>query len=240
MTQRQLEDVVWMATVMALGLNPASDATQSAVRISWPLTEENSPNWLRTENVVFIRFEPYSDDYSALWETSHADSNDGFKEAVSNHESYEVLWLCYGPDSLEQAQKLRYGLGREDIRAYLNALSVAFWPHIQMPTHVPEQDRTGAWWERYDVRAPMYCKQVRQYSEGYIDTTPNITINTSGGRLLIYRDESDGELVPNAELALNCTDFDGYIVIEHNGNKRAIKVHFTDMGNGEIVVSIIP
>ena len=165
MTQRQLEDVVWTATVMALGLDPTSEETQSAVRISWPLTEENSPNWLRTENVVFIRVEPYSDDYSTLWETSHADSNDGFKEAVANHEAYETLWLCYGPDSLEQAQKLRYGLGRESIRAYLNAQSVAFWPHLQMPTHVPEQDRSGAWWERYDVRAPMYVKGMRQYSE---------------------------------------------------------------------------
>ena len=176
MTRAQIEDAVWMATVMALGLDPNADATQSKVRISWPLTESGSPNWTREENVVFIRLAPYNDDYSSLWDLSHADNSGEYVETVANHESYETNWLCYGPDALEYAQTLRYGLGRGDIRAYLETQSMAFKPVIPMPTHIPEQDRNGEWWERYDVRAQMYCKQTRQYSEGYIDTAPNVNL----------------------------------------------------------------
>ena len=214
MTRAQIEDIIWQATVKVLGLDPTATATQSKVRISWPLSETGNPNWTRQENVVFIRLAPTTDDYSSLWDLSHADSSNGFKESVANHEAYETVWLCYGPDALETAQTLRYGLGRGDIRAYLNANSMAFKPVVAMPTHMPEQDRTGEWWERYDVRAQMYCKQVRQYSEGFIDTTPNITIEVNNGVDTAFIDVDGGDVAPATGIDLDFNDIgQGNIVI---------------------------
>lgn len=214
MTRAQIEDIIWQATVKVLGLDPQAEATQSKVRISWPLSETGNSNWQRDENVVFIRLAPTSDDYSSLWESSHADSNGEYIELVSNQEAYETVWLCYGPDALEYAQTLRYGLGREDIRAYLSAYSMAFKPVVAMPTHMPEQDRSGEWWERYDVRAQMYCKQVRQYSEGYIDTTPNINIEVNNGVDSAFIDIDGGNVAPATGIDLDFTDLDaGEIVI---------------------------
>lgn len=241
MTRAQIEDIIWQATVKVLGLDPQAEATQSKVRISWPLSETGNSNWQRDENVVFIRLAPTSDDYSSLWELSHADSNGEYVELVSNQEAYETVWLCYGPDALEYAQKLRYGLGREDIRAYLNVNSMAFKPVVAMPTHMPEQDRSGEWWERYDVRAQMYCKQVRQYSEGYIDTTPNITVEIDDSLPPLIVDDGDGNLSPNPILALEYYDFlDGNIFIKNvEGKPDAIKVRFVDKSSGEIYATTI-
>lgn len=214
MTRAQIENVVWMATVMTLDLDPEATATQSAVRISWPLSDSGNPNWGRNENVVFIRLAPYNDDYSSLWDLSHADNNGEYVETVANHEAYEVTWVCYGSEALEYAQKIRYGLGRDNIRAYLNAQSMAFKPVILQPVYMPEQDRSGAWWERHDVRAQMYVRHVRQYSEGFIDTTPNISIETNNGVDSAFIDVGGGDVAPATGIDLNFNDVgEGNIVI---------------------------
>ena len=213
MTRREIENVIWRATMITLGYDPDASETQGKVRISWPLTETGNPDWGREENIVFLRLSPISDDYSSLWDLGHTGGTE-YKESVSNHEAYEAFWLCYGPDVLETAQKLRYGIGRENIREYLNSQSMAIKPVITNPVYTPEQDRTGEWWERYDVRAQFYCKQTRQYSEGYIDTTPSISIVVNSGEETAFVDVDGGDVAPATGIALDFTDIgSGNIVI---------------------------
>ena len=176
MNRTEIENAIWRVTMLILGFDPDSSDpnVQSRVRISWPLSDAGNPNWSRTETTVFIRLNPVMDDYSSLWDITY-DLGAEFKEQVSNHRAFEVSWIVYGTDALEAAQKLRYGLLRESIRQELKQSNIAFQTVIRMPVHFPEQDRSGDWWERYDVTAHMYLKDTRNYSEQYIDTAPNIS-----------------------------------------------------------------
>lgn len=49
-----LENVIWEATVLALGLDKNQEDVQKRVRISWPTSETGNSNWQRDENVVFL------------------------------------------------------------------------------------------------------------------------------------------------------------------------------------------
>ena len=160
-----------------LGYDPDStdQSVQGKVRISGPLGEMGSPNWSRTEDTVFIRVTQLLDNYSELWDITYGGTD--FDGSVSNHEAYEVSWVVYGLNALETAQKVRYGLLRETIRQELIGAGIAFKPEIRMPNYVPEQDRSGDWWNRYDLQAQMYLKQTRKYAEEYIDKPPVISVS---------------------------------------------------------------
>lgn len=177
MQQKQIEDCIWLATMHILGYDPDDADMQDKVRISWPTDEMGSPDWSRTDITVFIRVSQLLDNYSALWDIEHVPTDDGLRENVSNHEAFEVSWIIYGTDALETAQKLRYGLLRENIRRELDAAGMAFKTEIRMPAHMPEQDRTGDWWNRYDLNAQLYLKQTRGYSEEWIGKAPDITVS---------------------------------------------------------------
>ena len=177
LTQNELENAIWRATMMVLGYDPDSSdqSIQSRVRISWPLSDMGSPNWSRDEETVFIRITPTADDYTRLWDITYSATDSGLVENVSNHEHYEIEWVCYGVGALETANKLRFGLLRENIRAYLQGQNLAFKSVIDVPVRLMEQDRSGDWWNRFDVRARCYVLAQRQYSEGFIEHTPDIT-----------------------------------------------------------------
>jgi len=162
-----------------LGYDPDStdQSVQSRVRLSWPLDEMGSPNWSRTEETVFIRISPMMDEYSRLWDISHTQGSEGYTEDVANHEHYEVVWICYGLNALETANKLRFGLLRESIRQYLKSESLAFKPVIDVPTRATEQDRAGDWWNRFDLRAQCYVLSRYSYESDYIDVMDDLNIS---------------------------------------------------------------
>lgn len=176
LNRTEIENAIWRVTMKILGYDPdsASQDVQSRVRISWPLSDSGNPNWSRHETTVFIRLATLADEYSQLWDITYSDDGQ-FTENVANHRAFEVSWIVYGVEALETAQKLRYGLLRESIRQELNGSNMAFKSVVRMPVHMPEQDRAGDWWERYDLTAQMYLRDTRQYSEHYIDTAPNIS-----------------------------------------------------------------
>lgn len=178
MTQRELEDLFWRATVMCLDLDPDSeeDEVQRRVRISWPTSETGSSNWERDENVVFLRISPGLDPYGEIQDVEHVyDSQTNTqKEVVYYHRSHRIIWLCYGPDSDDDADAIRIGITQGDIHEYLMASNVAIQPHIRDPIRMPEQDETGEWWERTDLTADFYQLVSREYVENYINTAPEI------------------------------------------------------------------
>lgn len=176
----QLEDALWRATMIVLGYDPDTDnqEIQKRVRINWPLSETGSPNWKREENTVFIQIQPIGEPYSELSDITHEydSNNDSLKEKVSYHRSFEISWICYGPEAFETADTIRIGVMRENIRAFLKTHSVAIMPHLRMSNRIPEQDATGEWWNRYDTTGQFYERVTRSYEEDFIDKMPVINI----------------------------------------------------------------
>ena len=178
MTQTELETVFWCATMQCLGLDPDTDrqSEQKRVRISWPSADIGSSNWLRDENVVFLRVSPSLDTYGDLHDIAYelVEKTDRFKEVITYHRDYTVLWVCYGPACDADADAIRIGILREPMHSDLLSRNVAVQPHIRQPVRMPEQDQSGEWWERCDLTAECYVLDTRSYDADFIDAVPAI------------------------------------------------------------------
>lgn len=176
LTQKQIEDIIWHATVKTLGLDPAAEATQSRVRISWPKPGEEGTTWQREDDVIFLRITPSSDDYTVQKDITHVydSGNDTLKEVVDYHRCFSIQWVCYGPESGEDADALRIGILRTEVRKYLRQNGIAMKPDIREPVRMPELDDSGDWWERHDLTAQCYILFSRDYTEGMIEHVPII------------------------------------------------------------------
>lgn len=181
LTRHQLENLIWRATVKCLDLNPddPSDAVQKRVRISWPSAETGNADWKREENIVFLRISPGLDEYGTLLDISYnLDDTSGAKEVIRYHRCHQIHWICYGPDSDYDADRIRIGILRDSIRASMLKSNVAVQPHIREPVRIPEQDESGEWWERCDLTAQCYELVIREYAAESIDVIPTILIKS--------------------------------------------------------------
>ncbi len=176
LTQKQIETVFWYATVYTLGLDPVAEETQKRVRKTWPQSDLGNSNWEREDNVVFLRITPTYDDYAVQKDITHVydSGNDTLYEQVDYHRCYSIQWVCYGPDSAEDADTLRIGILRDPVKAFLLKYGIAVKPNIRESVRNPEPDESGDWWERNDVMAQFYIKFSRKYAEGIIENIPAI------------------------------------------------------------------
>ena len=184
MDRSKIEDLLWRATILCLGLDPddESEETQKRVRISWPSAETGSTNWLRDENVVFLRLAPSTDPYgNILDEDSYQEGKRGGAEVIGYHRTWQVTWVCYGPDSDRDANMIRHGILRDAVRAYLREHSFVVQPGIPEPIRMPEPDETGEWWERNDVTADAYEYITQEYAAELVASPPDISITTFKG-----------------------------------------------------------
>ena len=172
LTQRQLEDLFWRAAILCLGLDPddPSEAVQKRVRVSWPQSDTGNSTWGRDENVVFLRIAPTPDDFSQLRDIEHVydGGTDTLTERVTYHRSFSASFICYGPDSLEDADRIKIGILRDGVRSLLKKSGVAVQTAIRDPLRLTEPDESGDWWERYDLTANFYALTAREYDEGMI------------------------------------------------------------------------
>ena len=181
MTRDELEAVFWEATIMCLGLDPTdeSDAVQQRVRKSWAKDNIGTSDWGREENVVFLHIIPTEDETSrTVNKVSHKydKSRDKHQEIVDFYDSWQITWVCYGPDAHEDAQTIRIGILRDSIRIFLQRHKIGIQPHIRPPMYFPEQEDNGEWWERYDLTAQFYENVRRVYESDSIERGPNIII----------------------------------------------------------------
>ena len=178
MTRKELENVFWTATVMCLALDPASEDefVQQRVRKSWPTTETGSTNWKRDENVVFLRITPWNDEIGRYADSSYYFDQDTqlYRERVDFTKSHQIHFLCYGPDSYDDAETIRIGILRANIRQFLQKNRLGIMPHIREPIQMSEQDETGEWWERYDLTVYCYENVTKDYEIGTIEVAPNV------------------------------------------------------------------
>lgn len=178
LSQEELEDILWRATVIVLGLDPDSqdESVHKRVRISWP--ENEGTTWGRDEDVVFFRLMPAPDDFTPLKDVSYVydSEHDSLSEKVEYHRRFTINWVCYGPDALSDADAIRIGILRQPIRDMLRLHSIAFMPHIREPVRLDEPDQSGNWWRRYDVSADIYELASREYSSDYINLPPETAL----------------------------------------------------------------
>ena len=179
LTLKNLENIVWRATMMVLGLDPDSDSqdVQKQVRLSWPLSETGSPNWERTESTTFIRISPTNDTLNTTTDISYT-------EGIEKHRyyrCYDIYFVVYGDTAFETGDRLRDGLLRQPIREYLATSNLAWISGMGDSERTNEQDATGEWWNRFDLRVQLYELAERDYPvETYIGAMPDITIKAGG------------------------------------------------------------
>ena len=153
MTENELQNAFWRATMHCLELDPDSQSQtiQKKVRLSYSLSDDGNPEWEKDEDTTFIQFLPVADGYTDQMDMSHTETPNGYKEQVSYNRCFEITWISYGPNASEIADKIRVGMLRTKIREELAANGIAIKCGLRETVYMPEQDAAGQWWNRYDV-----------------------------------------------------------------------------------------
>ena len=122
--------------------NPYSD-----VRIGWQTGGQ--PGWKIDEDKAFVRAVPIDDEYNRTRDIKYA-TNDiaSVKQSTTYHRVWQVFWTFYGPNSLDQARKVRSGL----LNGSIQIGNLKLIPDIAEPIRAPE-NYEGQWWERVDMDA---------------------------------------------------------------------------------------
>lgn len=159
-TIRQIEDIFQMLTLQMLGLDPEAPGNQSRVRISWP--ENGAPAWKRAEDVVFLMISYDDDLISRQMEATYANAGpDLVSRSLSYTRVIRVNWIVYGPNSADDAEKIRSGLFSMDIFDALMAQNIALIVDVPLPVRTPEL-YNGQWWDRSTLYARFNEKVMRQ------------------------------------------------------------------------------
>ncbi|MHB9004722.1 MAG: phage neck terminator protein [Coriobacteriia bacterium] len=153
LTQKQIENYFQALTCRLLGIDTIDSGgkpiNQNKVRISWPT--EGSPAWKVNDDVVFIQVNTSSDSYANQREVNYVAKSNGILEAVASYTRVHLIqWILYGPNSYDNADKIRNGLfdATEDLRGQHLSLVL----DVPQPVRFPEP-YNGQWWERCNFEA---------------------------------------------------------------------------------------
>lgn len=162
LTLKQIESLFWNVTTQMLGLDPALPINANKVRIAWPTT--GAPAWKIDEDVVFIRMGDADDPINVQRDvtTSQSDDDDNANQATSYTRVLMAQWVCYGPNSFDNAFMIRNNLYKQKYRDLLNINQVFLIPQINSPVRSPELF-SGQWWERANVTAKF--NELLQFNE---------------------------------------------------------------------------
>lgn len=169
--------------MIALSNDPDSESqdVQKRVRISWPLRETGNPNWKREDSTTFIRITPVTDGAGTNTDVSYDPDEGGMIEKHRYYRCYEVYYIIYGDTAFSTVDALRDGLLRQPIREYLAAHNLAWISGITEPVRSAEQDGSGEWWNRFDLRVQLYELAERDYPvDEFIGAIPDINIKAGG------------------------------------------------------------
>lgn len=162
LTLKQIEDCFREVTCKALGV-PLNN--HSKVRLTYP--KDGAPDWKINEDVTFIRIQSSQDPYSQQRDISYFPLVEPTDEnrVTSYTRPHEVFWTLYGPNSYDNADRLRHMLFESaDFLAEYNLFMI---PEVPMPNRRPELFRSQ-WWERSDLQVRFYEKVTRRFTVPYI------------------------------------------------------------------------
>jgi len=118
------------------------------VRISWPTG--GAPAWKVHDDITFLRIFEVDDAYNRRRDTEKTQLDaDNVNLAKSYTRVNAVHWVFYGPNSYDNAQKVRDGLSSPNNRRTLAIQNLFRIIDFKAPIRVPE-NYMGQWWERTD------------------------------------------------------------------------------------------
>ncbi|MCM3141661.1 hypothetical protein [Brevibacillus sp. MER 51] len=159
----EIEDIFWTCTITILGLDPQKKESQKRIRIGYPA--EGAPAWKRTENVGFILVSLANDPIMDQVELSYNRVSEKSTDHIASYTRViQATWIFYGPNSFDEADKVRAGLFRSPL---------LFSP-LHLVTNVPSPIRlpelfSGQWWERTSFTARFNEKVVRKSTVNFIE-----------------------------------------------------------------------
>ena len=136
----------------------------SKVRVTWPVN--GSPDWGIDEDVCFIRVTPVDSEYARQMDVLYSDTLEEtmLKKEMAYTRVHNINFCFYGPNSYNNADKVRYSLMRNDIIKKLNKINLHSITDIPMPVRIPELFN-GRWWDRTDFNANYNELVVRRNEE---------------------------------------------------------------------------
>jgi len=151
LTLKQIEKLFWNVTTQMLGLDPALPVNANKVRIAWPT--EGAPSWKINEDVTFLRIGDFDDSINILRDSVMSNLDvDNANETTGYTRVLIIHFICYGPNSFDNAFIIRKKLYDQKYREFLNIKNIFLIPQINSPVRVPEL-LNGQWWERTNVMA---------------------------------------------------------------------------------------
>jgi hypothetical protein len=175
LTPSATETLMQAATITALGIayqqDPplVNDPAYGLVRIGWQ--QQGEPRWKIGDDVAILRAVEEDDPINRTRDEQYIDSgnqNEDDVELTTYIRVWRVFWVLYGPNSFDNARKLRSALHRFPVHDQLAALNLYWVTDAGAPRRVPEQS-AGQWWERVDFEA--------RFNEGAYESVLVGTVN---------------------------------------------------------------
>jgi hypothetical protein len=178
-----MDAVIQRATISMLGLPdptippPAQDPSYFAVRCGWQ--QQGQPFQKISEDVTYLRCAEVDDQYDRIRDVSYLQSPQTFIKVTNYTRVWEIFWTVYGPNSFDNARKLRTRLFDQDIHDQLAASQLYLVTDPAAPRRVPELE-DGQWWERVDFSAKFNEFVTEQYVTEYAQVSEIILENELG------------------------------------------------------------
>ena|ERR1035438_5034044 len=161
LTPAQISAAVQGMVVSILGYldsdgNPLPNSGYN-VRQSWPTG--GAPSWAITDDVCFIQAVEFDDEYDRLREVQELINTPPvtFTEQTSYTRVWEITHELYGPNSFDNARKIRSGIFQQKYHDVLVAAiapmnsGLYLVPDLRPPMRAPELF-ADQWWERVTFR----------------------------------------------------------------------------------------
>ncbi|MFC3768364.1 hypothetical protein [Paenibacillus sp. GCM10012303] len=168
LTLQEAEDLFWSLTLQTLGLNPAAPASQKRVRIGW-LTK-GAPAWKIDEDVAFLLLNYNNDPINRQVDVAYLNQGTNYAKRVQSYTRVlTVTWVCYGPSSFDDADKIRSELFHPRTKETLLRSNLAMILDVEAPIRTPELFG-GQWWERTTFSARFNELVTRSSDVAYIES----------------------------------------------------------------------
>lgn len=175
LTLKQIEDLFQNITTQMLGLDPTAPENQGVVRVAWPTT--GAPAWKITQDRIFIRVTPVDNDYNKQVSTQYEPVDSTIVNQVISHtDVISVNWVIYGPNSYDNAKKIRSSLFLSKFKMMLSANKIYLITNVPEVMRVPEL-YNGQWWDRSDFSANFNQLVINKEDVNYIKSV-DVTIGT--------------------------------------------------------------
>jgi hypothetical protein len=164
---KQLDSIVQTVTLsMNLNLSnatPPLTPNYYGVRCGWQ--SEGQPANKIDEDIVFVREVEVEDQYNKVRDVSYS-----LDAKTTNYTRiWEFFWSVYGPNSFDNARKIRSALFDQYIRSAFAQANLYCIPDPTAPRRFPEK-RDGQWWERVDFSCRFNEWVTETYAPEFIES----------------------------------------------------------------------